>query len=111
MPYLLKIRSYGEDTGTLSDLKEKIYSRYGRRYEDTPYGRRYAYGRCPIGRSKEKRYGRRYEDTVEDTKIQSKIPSGLNSSSPSCLTFSLVRCSPTANSLHLHCTRPEHIPG
>ena len=74
MPYLLKIRSYGEDTGTLSDLKEKIYSRYGRRYEDTPYGRRYAYGRCPIGRSKEKRYGRRYEDTVEDTKIQSKIP-------------------------------------
>ena len=63
VPYLLKIRRYGEDTDTVRSEGEDTV-------EATKI-RSKIYGRCPIGR---RRYGRIYEDTVEDTKIRSKIP-------------------------------------
>ena len=76
MPYLLKIRRYGEDTDTvrsegedtfedkkirsktrtLSDLKEKIRIR-----------------------SKRRRYGRRYEDKVEERRYQGRAANNCTS--------------------------------
>ena len=65
VPYLLKIRRYGEDTDTVRSEGEDTV-------EDTKIRSkiRTLSDRKEKIRSKIPRYGRRYQDTVEDTKIR-----------------------------------------
>ena len=65
VPYLLKIRRYGEDTDTVRSEGEDTV-------EDTKIRSkiRTLSDRKEKIRSKIRRYGRRYQDTVEDTKIR-----------------------------------------